>query len=158
MKPAPDFILTDQYGQLHSLSDYRGSWVVLYFYPKDDTPGCTKEARSFQGVRELFAAKGAVVLGVSADSSASHKKFAEKYGLTFVLLSDPEKTVIRAYGAWGPKRSMGKEHEGILRSTFLIAPTGEIAREYLGVTPAEHGQEVLRDLEDLVGKDSHAVG
>lgn len=151
MSFAPDFTLPDQFGSNHSLSDYRGRWVVLYFYPKDDTPGCTKEACAFRDSLTGFKAKNVAVLGVSKDSIRSHKKFAEKFSLDFPLLSDPEATAIKAYGAWGPKKFMGREFEGILRRTILINPQGEIAKEYPDVDPVLHAGEVLTDLERLTG-------
>ncbi|MBU6389468.1 thioredoxin-dependent thiol peroxidase [Patescibacteria group bacterium] len=147
---APDFSLSDQHNQPHSLSDDRGKWVVLYFYPKDDTPGCTKEACSFRDYFTRLQEKGAAVLGISKDSVASHQKFAEKYHLNFPILSDPETGVIKAYTAWGPKRFMGKEFTGTLRKTFIINPAGEIVKEYPQVTPDKHAEEILHDLETLM--------
>jgi peroxiredoxin Q/BCP len=146
---APDFKLPDQDGKEHSLSYHRGSWVLLYFYPKDDTPGCTKEACS---IRDSFPALGelsAKVFGVSTDSVASHKKFAEKYGLPFTLLADEDKTVVKAYGVWGKKNFMGKEYEGTLRTSFLIDPKGNIAKIYENVKPEKHAEEVIFDLKKL---------
>jgi peroxiredoxin Q/BCP len=143
MKQAPDFTLQDQNGQSHSLADYKGKFVVLYFYPKDDTPGCTTEACSFRDGRDVIMEHGADVVGVSKDSVESHKKFAEKYGLNFTLLSDPEHKTIEAYGAWGMM--------GTKRMTFLIGPDGTIAREYPNVTPKEHALQIIRDLEELKG-------
>lgn len=135
---APDFALPDQEGRTHRLSDYRGRWVVLYFYPKDDTPGCTKEACGFRDQMGSLKALDAVVLGVSADDVESHKRFAEKYGLNFPLLADPERKVIGAYGAWGKKNLYGKEVEGVLRQTFLIDPEGRIAKVWRKVSPEGH--------------------
>ena len=126
---APDFALPDQEGRTHRLSDYRGRWVVLYFYPKDDTPGCTKEACGFR------------------DQMGSHKRFAEKYGLNFPLLADPERKVIGAYGAWGKKNLYGKEVEGVLRQTFLIDPEGRIARVWRKVSPEGHALELAEALK-----------
>ena len=117
---APDFTLLDQDGIARSLSDYRGSKVVLYFYPRDNTAGCTKQACSFAELYPQFRERGAVVIGVSKDSVASHKRFQEKYGLPFALLSDPDKEVIRAYGAWQEKKSGGKASMGVVRTTYLI--------------------------------------
>src|SRR5690606_35903908 len=127
---AHDFILPDQDGKKHSLSDYRGQWVVLYFYPKDDTPGCTKEACGFRDSLVELQRLNVAILGVSKDSVASHKKFARKYQLNFPLLSDETGEVIERYGAWGTKKMFGKEYQGILRKTFLINPEGEIVNVY----------------------------
>ncbi len=149
MKPAPDFTLPDQNGANHSLQDYRGKWVVVYFYPKDDTPGCTKEACSFRDGREELERQGVVVLGISADSVASHKKFAEKYNLNFTLLSNPERDVIKAYNALGEKSMFGKTFAGILRNTYLIDPAGNVAKEYRKVQPADHAVQILRDVKAL---------
>lgn len=143
---APDFRLPDQNGTLHSLEGYSGKWLVLYFYPKDSTPGCTKEACSFRDGRQFLEEAGAVVLGVSKDSVASHKKFAEKHNLNFTLLSDETTETIKAYGAWGKKKFMGREYEGINRNTYLISPTGEIVKKYTDVNPITHVGEVLKDL------------
>lgn len=142
--PAPDFTAQDVEGGSHSLSDYRGKWVVLYFYPKDDTPGCTVEACSLRDARDDIAALGAEVIGVSADDASSHDKFKAKYNLNFTLLSDPELTMIRAYGAWGPKQ-FGRE--GILRRTFIINPDGQVVKVYGRVTPLGHGDQVIAELE-----------
>lgn len=144
---APDFQLTDQYRKEHKKSDYKGQWIVLYFYPKDDTPGCTKEACGFRDIANVFHEKNTVILGVSKDSVSSHKKFADKYHLLFPLLSDPEKNVIQSYGAWGKKKFMGREFEGIIRKTFLIDPEGNIQKEYLQVDPLQHAREILNDIE-----------
>lgn len=148
-QPAPDFTLLDQDGVPVTLSAQLGSWVLLYFYPKDDTPGCTKEACAIRDAEPDFSSLAARVFGVSADSVASHKKFAEKYHLPFPLLSDEEKAVVNAYGVWGKKKFMGKEYEGILRTSFLINPEGVVARVYENVKPAEHATEVLADLKML---------
>lgn len=150
MKVAPDFSLPDQNGTLHSLKDYAGKWLVLYFYPKDDTPGCTTEACSFRDEREAIAEFGnAEVVGVSKDSMRSHKKFADKYGLTFTLLSDPEHKTIEAYGSWQPKKFMGREYLGTNRDTFIINPEGNIAKEYRGVDPKTHAPQIIADLKQL---------
>lgn len=146
---APDFELPDQEGRLHRLSQYRGQWVVLYFYPKDDTPGCTKEACGFRDHMGYLQNLGAVVLGVSADDVESHRRFAEKYGLNFPLLADPERQAILAYGAWGKKNLYGKEYEGVLRQTFLIDPEGRIAKVWRKVSPEGHAEEVAQALEAL---------
>ncbi|MCL6643478.1 MAG: thioredoxin-dependent thiol peroxidase [Dehalococcoidia bacterium] len=145
--PAPPFTLPDQDGKLVSLADFKGKWVVLYFYPKDDTPGCTKEACSFRDSHAALQAKGAVVLGVSGDSSTSHRKFADKYGLPFPLLADTDHAVARAYGAWGTKKMYGKEYEGLIRSTVVIDPEGKVAKTWPKVKPDAHGAEVLAWLE-----------
>lgn len=149
MKTAPDFALQDQDGQTHQLSDYHGRWVVLYFYPKDDTPGCTTEACSFRDEYEYIKDQGAVVLGVSKDNVASHKKFATKFNLNFPLLSDESLDTIKAYGAWGERSMYGKKYMGIIRSTFLIDPKGQIAKEYPKVTPKQHAVQIVKDLESL---------
>jgi len=146
---APDFTLPDQQGKQHKLSDYRGKWVLLYFYPRDDTPGCTKEACSVRDQLPKFDQRKSVVFGMSADSVESHLKFAQKFQLTFPLLADPDKKMIQAYGVWGQKQFMGKSYLGINRTSFLIDPKGKIARVYEKVKPEEHVQEVLNDLETL---------
>lgn len=150
MKKASDFSLADQNGVLHSLADFRGKWLVLYFYPKDDTTGCTKEACSFRDEREVIASLGnAEVVGVSKDSVRSHKKFAEKYDLGFTLLSDPEHKVIEAYGSWKPLKFMGREYMGTQRNTFVIDPEGNIVKEYVGVDPKSHAAQIIADLKEL---------
>ena len=126
--------------------------MVLYFYPKDDTPGCTKEACGFRDRMGDLQALGAVVLGVSADDVASHKRFAEKYGLNFPLLADPERQAILAYGAWGKKNLYGKEYEGVLRQTFLIDPEGRIAKAWRKVSPEGHAEEVAEALRQARGE------
>lgn len=149
MKQAPDFTLSDQNGTMRSLADYHGKWLVLYFYPKDETPGCTAEACSFRDERDVIAEHGAEVVGVSRDSVASHKKFEQHYGLNFTLLSDPDHKVLEAYGAWGSKSMMGRAFDGIIRSTFIINPDGYIVREYPKVTPKDHALQIIRDLDEL---------
>lgn len=145
--PAPDFKLNDQQGKQHSLSDYKGQWLVLYFYPKDDTPGCTIEACSFRDGRDEIAEKtGAEVVGISKDDAKSHQKFAESHRLTFPLLSDEAGSVIKAYGAWG-KKIYGLS--GILRKTYLIDPEGQVRKVYGRVTPLGHANQVLKDLLEL---------
>jgi peroxiredoxin Q/BCP len=144
---APAFRLPDQDGNHVSLPDLAGKWVVLYFYPKDDTPGCTKEACNFRDNYAALQDRGAVVLGVSGDTSASHRKFADKYGLPFPLLADTDHEVARAYGAWGMKNMYGKQYEGLIRSTVVIDPQGRVARTWPKVKPAAHGAEVLAWLE-----------
>lgn len=148
---APEISLPDQEGKIHSLSDYRGKYVLVYFYPKDDTPGCTKEACSFRDNLPKFGEIGAVVLGISKDSIPSHKKFAEKYKLPFTLLADHEKRVIQQYGAWQPKKFMGREFLGTVRSSFLIDPEGNIVKIYPKVNPVIHAQEVVNDLKKIKG-------
>lgn len=147
---APDFSLPDQDGIMHTLQDYAKKWIVLYFYPRDDTPGCTTEACNFRDARDAIAEFGnAVVLGVSKDSVASHKKFAEKHNLSFTLLSDPEHTTIEAYGAWGPRKFMGREFMGTHRNTYIINPAGEIVKTYEGVDPKKHAAQIIADLQQL---------
>lgn len=147
---APNFSLPDQTGTIRSLSDYNGQWVVLYFYPKDSTPGCTTEACNFRDARESIAELGnAVVIGVSKDSVKSHAKFAEKHNLNFTLLSDETHAMIEAYGSWGLKKFMGREYEGIKRNTYIINPNGKIVKEYEGVNPAKHAAEIINDLQTL---------
>ncbi|MBC7185810.1 MAG: thioredoxin-dependent thiol peroxidase [Calditrichaeota bacterium] len=150
--PAPDFVLSDQNGVVHRLSDYRGRWVLLYFYPKDDTPGCTKEACAFRDQLPSFDKLRAQVLGVSGDSVASHARFAAKYRLSFPLLADQTKEVVQLYGVWGKKRFMGREFMGTMRTSFLIGPDGRIAKVYENVKPEKHAEEVLADLEALSGE------
>lgn len=150
MKKAPDFSLKDQDGNTKSLKDYAGRWLVLYFYPKDNTPGCTKEACNFRDGRDDIESLGnAEVVGVSKDSVESHKKFSEKYHLNFTLLSDPDHMIISAYDSWKPKKFMGKEFMGIERNTFIIDPQGNIAKQYLGVDPNEHANQIISDLRQL---------
>ncbi|HKB88363.1 MAG TPA: thioredoxin-dependent thiol peroxidase [Patescibacteria group bacterium] len=144
---AIDFSLPDQDGKYHSLTNYHGKWVVLYFYPKDDTPGCTKEACSFRDSFRELTKLNVVVLGVSKDSVKSHKKFAEKYDLNFPILSDESKETIIAYGAWGPKKFMGREYDGIIRMTYLINPDGNIEKIYPKVNPLTHAEEIIQDLD-----------
>ena len=140
---APDFSLQDENGTLHRLSEYRGKPVVLYFYPKDDTPGCTTEACAFRDDYSDYEGSGVVILGVSPDSPKSHKKFKEKYQLPFALLADEDHQVCELYGAWGRKKFMGREYDGVLRSTFVIGADGEIKRVFENVKPAGHSAEVL---------------
>jgi peroxiredoxin Q/BCP len=143
---APDFTLKDQRGKAHTLSSYLGKTVLLYFYPKDDTAGCTKEACEIRDNFSAFKKMDTVVLGVSADSVDSHQKFAEKFSLPFPILSDPTKETINAYEAWGKKKFMGKEYEGILRISFLIDEKGTIEKIYEQVKPAQHAKEVIKEL------------
>lgn len=149
---AKNFTLPDQDGKEHSLKDYIGRWVVLYFYPKDDTPGCTVEACQFRDNFPKFKRSQAVVLGVSVDAIKKHAKFVTKYELPFTLLADEEKKVVELYGVWTKKKFMGREYMGILRTSFLIAPNGKIAKVYEDVKPMEHALEVLKDIKELSGK------
>ena len=144
--PAPTFTLPDQNGAPHSLSDYLGQKVVLYFYSKDMTSGCSKQACAFGELYPQFREKGAVILGVSKDSVASHKKFEEKYGLPFTLLSDPETEVIRAYDVWKEKKSSGKVTMGVVRTTYLIDEAGVIVKAFGNVKAAENPAQMLREL------------
>jgi peroxiredoxin Q/BCP len=141
--PAPDFSLADETGKIHSLSDYKGKNILLYFYPKDDTPGCTTEACSFRDAYADYTKAGVVILGVSADSSASHARFKEKYHLPFNLLADVDHAVCEKYGVWGRKKMMGKEYDGIFRTSYLIGTDGKIKKVFADVKPAGHSQEVL---------------
>lgn len=143
---APDFTLPDQNGELRKLSDYRGQKVILYFYPKDMTPGCTKQACGFAELYPQFRERGAVVLGISKDSVASHKKFEEKYGLPFTLLADPEKEVIQRYDVWKEKKLYGKVSMGIVRTTYLIDEEGIIVKADDKVKAAENPAKMLGEL------------
>lgn len=150
LRQAPNFTLPDQTGTARSLEDFKGRWIVLYFYPKDATPGCTTEACNFRDARDSIAELGnAIVIGVSKDSVKSHAKFAEKHMLNFTLLSDESHEMIEAYGAWGLKKFMGREYEGIKRNTVVINPDGMIVKEYQGVNPAKHAAEIIHDLQSL---------
>ena len=144
---APEFRLPDQNGKMHSLSDYKGKKVILYFYPKDNTSGCTKQACGFAERYPQFQEKGAVVLGISKDSVASHKKFEEKYGLPFTLLSDTEKTVIQAYDVWKEKKNYGKVSMGVVRTTYLIDEEGVIIRAMDKVKAADNPEQMLGELD-----------
>lgn len=144
---APDFSLPDQKGIIHKLQDYRGSWLLVYFYPKDDTPGCTKEACSFRDNSGTLEEHGIKVVGISADTVDSHKQFSDKYSLPFPLLSDPDTTVIKAYEAWEKKKFMGKEHMGVIRISYLINPDGEITKKYPEVKPENHAEEIISDVK-----------
>ena len=145
-KPAPDFTLTSDSGDPITLSALRGQPVVLYFYPKDDTPGCTVEATGFRDAYSEFEQRGAVVLGVSPDDEASHVKFKEKYSLPFTLLADPEHEVADAYGVWGEKKYAGKTYFGVFRSTFVIDAEGNVAKVMHNVKPDGHPDQVLAAL------------
>ena len=150
-EPAPDFTLTDTSGQRVSLRDLAGKHVVLYFYPKDDTPGCTKEACGFRDAWTDLQALGAVVIGVSPDAAASHQRFAEKYALPFPLLSDPDRTVMEAYGAHGEKTSYGRKVTGVIRSTVWIGPDGRVRRHWPRITDAgSHPEQVLAALRETL--------
>lgn len=146
---APDFSLPDQDGNKHKLSDYKGQWVLLYFYPKDDTPGCTKEACSVRDNLPKFNKSKAKVFGISVDSVASHKKFADKHKLNFTLLADEDKTVVEKYGVWQEKSMYGRKYMGTVRDSFLINPNGKVAKIYRKVKPELHAAEVLADIKEL---------
>jgi peroxiredoxin Q/BCP len=154
MLQAPNFALPDQDGIVHSLNDYTGKWLVLYFYPEDDTPGCTTEACEFRDGRADLEAAGAEVVGISKDSVKTHRRFADKYHLNFTLLSDESKSIHKAYGAWGPKKYMGREYIGTNRKTFLITPDGKIVKEYPKVTPLGHFSQVTSDIAKIRGEAS----
>ncbi len=146
---APDFSLPDQNGKLHSLEEYRGKKVILYFYPRDNTPGCTKQACNFGELYPQFLEKGAVVIGVSKDSVASHKKFEEKYGLPFTLLSDPELSCIQGYDVWKEKKNYGKVSMGVVRTTYLIDEEGIIIKAFGKVKAAENPAQMLECVGEL---------
>ena len=146
---AIDFSLFDQNNKKHTLSYYRGKWVLLYFYPKDDTPGCTKEACTIRDAWSEFEKFDALVFGISTDTVESHKKFAYKHSLPFTLLADPEKHVVTEYGVYGKRKFLGKEYMGTTRSSLLIDPEGHIARTYDKVRPGKHAEEVLSDIAEL---------
>ncbi len=143
---APVFTLPDETGAVHSLSDFLGKPVVLYFYPKDDTPGCTTEACGFRDQYKEYTDAGVLVIGVSPDSSQSHQKFKTKYNLPFMLLADEGHKVCEQYGVWGRKKAMGREYDGVFRTTFLISPQGKIIKVFEGVKPDGHSAEVLAAL------------
>ncbi len=146
---APDFSLPDQNGKMHSLEEYRGKKVILYFYPRDNTPGCTKQACNFGELYPQFLEKGAVVIGVSKDSVASHKKFEEKYGLPFTLLSDPELSCIQGYDVWKEKKNYGKVSMGVVRTTYLIDEEGIIIKAFGKVKAAENPAQMLECIGEL---------
>jgi thioredoxin-dependent peroxiredoxin len=148
-KKAPAFALQDQNGKTHRLKDYTGRPVVLYFYPKDDTPGCTTEACAFRDAQPDFSKGGGVVLGVSVLDTASKAKFARKHGLNFPLLADEDHAVADAYGAWQQRSMYGRKHMGVARITYLIAPDGTVARRWDKVSPATHADEVLEAVQSL---------
>jgi len=149
-KKAPAFTLSDAKGKPHKLADYAGRDVIVYFYPRDDTPGCTKEACGFRDLQKQIARRGAVVLGVSPDGGESHQKFARKYKLPFTLLSDPDKKMMTAYGAYGEKLLYGKKTTGVIRSTVWIGPDGKVKKHWKKVPKAEdHPAKVLEALESV---------
>ena len=147
---APDFTLPDQDGNKHKLSNYHGEWVLLYFYPKDDTPGCTTEACTLRDNLPKFSKLTAKIFGISVDSVASHKKFAEKYKLPFTLLADEDKKVVQKYGVWQEKSMYGKKYMGTVRNSYLINPEGKIVKIYEKVKPETHAADVLSDLKQLI--------
>ena len=144
---APDFTLLDKDGQEVSLSDFRGKKVVLYFYPKDNTPGCTRQACAFAGAYSEFLTLGVAVIGISKDSVASHAKFAEKYGLPFILLSDPERKAIESFGVWKEKTLYGKTSFGVVRTTFIIDENGVVQKVMPKVKPDTNAAEILQELK-----------
>ena len=144
---APDFVLPDENGTQRRLSEFRGQTVILYFYPKDDTPGCTTEACNFRDDYSAYVEAGVTILGVSPDSSKSHAKFKKKFQLPFPLLADEQHSICDAYGVWGQKKLMGREYMGVLRTTFVISPEGKIKKVFENVRPASHSVEVLAALK-----------
>ena len=148
---APDFKVRDREGKERSLKDFKGKWVVLYFYPRDNTPGCTIEAVDFTAMRDDFEAMGATIVGVSPDSEKSHKKFTEKHDLGITLLSDPDKEVLEPYGAWAEKKLYGKTFLGVVRSTVLIDPKGKVAHHWPKVKAKGHAEQVKEKLAELQG-------
>ena len=144
---APDFVLMDDTGTPRRLSDYRGQPVLLYFYPKDDTPGCTTEACNFRDDYSRYTGSGVVILGVSPDTPKKHQKFKQKYDLPFTLLADDDHKVCEMYGVWGRKKFMGREYDGVLRTTFLIGADGTMLRVFENVKPDKHSAEVLEALK-----------
>jgi len=143
---APDFMAVNQDEKSVSLADFKGKKLILYFYPKDNTSGCTNEACNFRDNYDFWLSKGYAVVGVSPDSVASHQKFIAKHGLPFPLLSDPEKKIIKAYGAWGPKKLYGREYEGLIRSTFVIDEEGKIEEVFAKVKTKEHTEQIVKKL------------
>jgi peroxiredoxin Q/BCP len=144
-----DFSLPDENGKYHKLSDFRGKPVVLYFYPKDDTPGCTKEACNFRDDYSAYQKVGLEIIGISPDTVISHAKFKAKYTLPFLLLADKDHKVCQLFGAWGKKKFMGREFDGVLRTTFLINKEGKVVKIFEGVKPADHSKEVLTEFLKL---------
>ena len=151
-KNIPDFKLNNQDDKLIESKNFIGNWTLLYFYPKDDTPGCTQQACGIRDNYESFQKAKVSIYGINADSSKSHKKFKEKYELPFDLLSDPERTVIEMFEVWGEKSFMGKKYTGIFRNSFLINPEGILVKIYENVKPAEHADTILKDVAELTGK------
>lgn len=151
---APDFSLSDETGKIYTLADFTGSWLVLYFYPRDDTPGCTTQACSLRDARDDIAELGAQIIGISKDDAPSHEKFKAKHSLNFTLLSDPEAKTINDYGAWG-KKMFGQE--GILRKTFIIDPEGNVQKVFGRATPLGHGEAVIKALEKLQNSNSSEI-
>lgn len=143
----PSFSLANQDGKLFTNEDFKGKWLVVYFYPKDDTPGCTKEACSFRDNFSILKKEGVEIIGISKDTVRSHKKFAQKYELPFTLLADPELGIIKGFGVWAKKKFWGREYDGILRTTFLIDPEGVIKKVYEDVNPDDHALQILNDLK-----------
>jgi len=150
-KQAPDFALPDENNDVRRLSDFRGRTVVLYFYPKDDTPGCTTEACNFRDDYSAYINADVIILGISPDTTQSHGKFKEKFKLPFPLLADRDHKTCQKYGVWGPKKFMGRDFEGVLRTTFLIDPNGKISKVFEKVKPSEHSVEVLAEIKALGG-------
>ncbi len=146
---APDFALPDQKGKIHKLSDYEGKWLLIYFYPKDDTPGCTKEACGFRDNLPHFEKNKLTVIGVSTDSVKSHQKFANKHKLSFPILADTDKKTVNDYGVWQQKSFLGHKYSGIVRSSFLVGPDGQVVKVYPKVNPLKHVKQVLEDFEEL---------
>jgi len=146
---APEFTLSDQKGQDISLADYAGKKLILYFYPKDDTPGCTTEACNFRDDYSVYEDLNVEVVGISPDNVKSHGKFADKYELPFTLLADDGHAVCEAYGVWGRKKSFGREYDGVKRTTFLIDESGTVRKVFAGVKPASHSQEVIEAVKAL---------
>jgi peroxiredoxin Q/BCP len=147
-QPAPEFSLADETGAIRKLSDFRGRAVVLYFYPKDDTPGCTVEACNFRDDYHVYEENGVVILGVSPDNSKSHAKFKKKFKLPFSLLADEDHRLCESYGVWGLKKFMGREYDGVFRTTFLIGPDGTILKVWENVKPDGHSGQVLEALKN----------
>jgi peroxiredoxin Q/BCP len=146
---APEFSLPDENGKYHQLSDFKGKPIVLYFYPKDDTPGCTKEACNFRDDYSAYRNAGLEIIGISPDNAASHAKFKAKYNLPFLLLADKDHEVCQLFGVWGKKKFMGREFDGVMRTTFLIDKEGKVVKIFEGVKPAEHSKEVLTEFLEL---------
>lgn len=149
---APDFTLQDDQGNERTMKDFLGKTLVLYAYPKDNTPGCTKEACSIRDQSHALASLDAVVVGISPDSVASHAKFKEEHALPFTLLSDPDKTLLQALGAWGEKVNYGRKYMGVIRSTFIIDGKGIVEKVWAKVTPATHGEQIAEYLRKRGGK------